>query len=421
LQIVFALEREKGERMRILHTADWHLADRLGRIDRTDDLRKAVERVAAYCETEKVDVLLVAGDLFSELAGPDALREAIRHLQETFQPFLRDGGTILTLTGNHDKENFCQTLRHAMSLAAPGVKPGAVAPSGRLYLAAGPTLLQLVDRASQTPVQFILMPYPTPTRYLKDEAAQRYQSLDEKNRHLITAYTKALNELQVNPKFDPRLQTVLAAHIHVRGSELPTLFRITEQEDVVFSDADLPTGFAYIALGHIHRAQFLGGQKHVRYCGSIERMDLGEKDDQKGAVIFDLGPEGLRGEPTVLPLEATPIYEIEIHSPQDELPGLKERYPDAQNDLVRVVCTYTAGVDNREEILRELNNLFPRWYDREIIERNALTGTLVGGPSGPAKSFEETVRDYLRQELTNHEEAVRDAVLARAETLMREV
>ena len=54
--------------MRILHTADWHLGDRLGRQDRTDDLRRAVERVAGYCNSEKVDVLLVAGDLFSELA-----------------------------------------------------------------------------------------------------------------------------------------------------------------------------------------------------------------------------------------------------------------------------------------------------------------------------------------------------------------
>lgn len=408
--------------MRILHTADWHLADRLGRIDRTEDLRRAVERVAEYCRSEKVDVLLVAGDLFSELAGPDALRESIRHLQETFAPFLRDGGTILTLTGNHDKENFCQTLRHAMNLAAPSTgKFGDVVPAGRLYLATGPTLLRLNDRDSGKDVQFILMPYPTPTRYLTDENAQRYQGLDEKNRCLMTAYTQKLSALQADNRFNPTLQTVLAAHIHVRGAELPTLFRITEQEDVVFSDADLPAGFAYIALGHIHRAQFLGGQKHIRYSGSIERMDLGEKDDQKGVVLFDLGPEGLRDEPAPLPLEATPIYEIEIRSPQDEIPALKERYPDAQNDLVRVICTYTAGVDNREEILRELNEIFPRWYAREIIERNTLTGTLVGGSAGPAKSFEETVRDYLRQELTNLEEAQRDAILARAEALMAEV
>src|SRR5262245_65295479 len=95
--------RERA-RMRILHTGDWHLADRLGRIDRTDDLRRAVERVAAYCRSEAVDLLLVAGDLFSELAGPEALRDSIRHLQEVFADFLQAGGTILTMTGNHDKE-----------------------------------------------------------------------------------------------------------------------------------------------------------------------------------------------------------------------------------------------------------------------------------------------------------------------------
>ena len=148
--------------MRILHTADWHLGDRLGRIDRTDDLRRAVERVADYCRTEKVDVLLVAGDLFSELAGPDGLRDAVRHLQQVFQGFLRDSGTILTLTGNHDKESFCQTLRHAMNLASPVPDGPGVCQPGRLYLATEPTLLRLADPAAGSSVQFVLMPYPTP-------------------------------------------------------------------------------------------------------------------------------------------------------------------------------------------------------------------------------------------------------------------
>src|SRR4051812_15263016 len=108
--------------MRLLHTADWHLNDRLGRVDRTADLRKAVERVAAHCRAESVDVLVVAGDLFSELARPDALRDTIRHWQDVFADFLTGGGTILTCTGNHDNETFCQTLRHAMTLAAPAVE-----------------------------------------------------------------------------------------------------------------------------------------------------------------------------------------------------------------------------------------------------------------------------------------------------------
>jgi exonuclease SbcD len=408
--------------MRILHTADWHLADRLGRIDRTDDLRRAVERVADYCREEAVDVLLVAGDLFSELAGAEALRETIRHWQEVFQGFVRSGGTILTLTGNHDKESFCQTLRHAMNLASPEGSDTGLVPAGRLYLATEPTLLQLGDRATGGRVQFVLMPYPTPTRYLTDEASQRYEGLDEKNRHLLAAFTRKVHEIKQDPAYDPALPSVLAAHIHVRGSRLSTLYRLTEQEDIVFDDAEVTAGgFAYVALGHIHRSQCIAGLPHVRYSGSIERMDLGERDDEKGVVVFDIGPEGLVGEPRTLPMEATPVYEVEVRSPSVELPELRQRYPDAHRHLVKIVCTYTAGVDNREEVLRQLEEIFPRWYDREISESGALQGSLTLGEPVHTRSFQDTVRDYLQQELLNHPDALRNAVLSKAEVLIREV
>src|SRR5205085_955674 len=161
-------------------TADWHLGDRLGRIDRTADLRAAVERVAALCESEKADVLLVAGDLFSELARPDTLRETVGHWQAVFGRFLANGGTALAITGNHDNETFCQTLRHAMALAAPApVEPGAVVAPGRFYLAADPTLLRLQDRAGYD-VWFPLMPWPSPARYLAGEAASAYRDPGEK-------------------------------------------------------------------------------------------------------------------------------------------------------------------------------------------------------------------------------------------------
>lgn len=408
--------------MRILHTADWHLADRLGRIDRTDDLRRAVERVAAYCAQESVELLLVAGDLFSELASAEALRDTIRHLQVVFYDFLKSGGTILAITGNHDKENFCQTLRHAMSLAAPLVdQPGELISPGRLYLATEPSLVRLADRASGVPVQFVLMPYPTPTRYLGDEAFQKYQGLDEKNRHLMDAFTATLHDLRESAAFSPELPAVLAAHVAVRGCDLGRLFRLSENEDIVFSEEALLTGFAYTALGHIHRAQAIGGQTHVRYSGSIERMDLGEANDDKGVVLFDLGPDGLVGEPWTLPLESTPVYAIDIHTPAEEIPELRKRYPDASRHLVRITCRYTAGVDNREEVLRELEEIFPRWYDREIKEATALGGTLVTGEAARSMSFEETVRDYLTRELVNYDDPIRKEVLAKAEALIHEV
>src|SRR3954451_24223094 len=201
--------------MRILHTGDWHLADRLGRIDRTDDLRKAVERVAAYCKQESVDVLLVAGDLFSELARPDALRETIRHWQDVFREFLESGGTILTLTGNHDNENFCQTLVHAMTLAAPTVgNKGEEIPPGRLYLATEPTFVRLAG------VQFVLMPWPTPGKYFRGQPNLGYGSPEEKNEKLVDAWKRALVNIRESANYDKNAPAVLSAHINIFGSDI---------------------------------------------------------------------------------------------------------------------------------------------------------------------------------------------------------
>ncbi|QDU22118.1 metallophosphoesterase family protein [Urbifossiella limnaea] len=407
--------------MKLLHTADWHLGDRLGRIDRTDDLRRAVERVGAICEQEAVDVLLVAGDLFSELARPDALRETIRHWQDVFREFLEGGGTILTLTGNHDNENFCQTLVHAMSLAAPTVgKPGELIPPGRLYLATDPTFVKLADREHGTEVQFVLMPYPTPNRLLKGDAGQKYASPDEKNRLLVKAWSDALAALRAHPSYDPAAPSVLSAHVHMFGSTIgPSLFRLSAEEDVVVNGDDLAAQFDYVALGHIHKPQALTAP-HVRYSGSIERMDLGEQADQKGVVLVDLGPGGLRGEPATLPLPATPVYEITVHDPGLDVPQLRADFPDAKTDLVNLHIHYTAGKDVLEDVLADLDAIFPRWYARDWQEAGALGDSIAGPEVGPARGFGETVRDYLQQELTNHAEAERDAIVALADELLKE-
>jgi exonuclease SbcD len=408
--------------MKILHTADWHLGDRLGRIDRTADLRTAVERVADYCKMEKVDVLLVAGDLFSELARPDGLRETIRHWQDVFREFLETGGTVLTLTGNHDNESFCQTLVHAMTLASPTVgKPGDTVPPGRLYLAAEPTFLRLADRMGGYEVQFVLMPYPTPSRFFKGEATLKYGSPEEKNKLLVNAWADALRDIRAHPRYDVNAPAVLGAHVHVHGSSVgPSLFRITHEEDVVVEGAELPRQFDYVALGHIHKPQYIG-ETHVRYCGSIERMDLGEQGDQKGVVIVEIGPDGRKEEPVVLPMPSTPIYEVMVLNPAEDIPRLKLEYPDAKDDLVNLHIRYTAGTDQLEEVLRDLDRIFPRWYARDWQETGALGPTLAGTEGGQNKSFGETVRDYLSQELIQHDTTERQAILQIADGLLKEM
>lgn len=406
--------------MKLLHTADWHLGDRLGRIDRTADLRAAVERVAAYCHQHAVDVLLVAGDLFSELARPDALRDAIRHWQEVFRDFLAGGGTILTLTGNHDNENFCQTLVAAMALATPTVgRPGDTVPPGRLYLATEPTFLRLEDRTGGYPVQFVLMPYPTPSRYLRGPAPPRYGSPEERNRLLVTAWADALAEIRRHPRYDPQAPAVLGAHVQLYGTAAGTsLFRLSPDDDPVVPGADLPEQFDYVALGHVHKPQCLAAP-HVRYSGSIERMDLGESGDQKGVVLVEIGPRGLTDAPQVLPLPATPVYEVHVLDPATDLPRLQAEFPNADGDLVNLHIRYTAGKDHLEDILQKLEKIFPRWYARDWRE----VGSGGIGPAAepaPQRGFADTVRDYLNRQLADRDHAERQAILALAEELLQE-
>ncbi len=399
--------------MRILHTADWHLGDRLGRIDRTADLRRAVERVAKQCHEAKVDTLLVAGDLFSELARPDGLRETIRHWQEVFADFLGRGGTILAITGNHDNENFCRTLCHAMALAAPTVgAAGEPVPTGRFHLAAEPTFLALGG------VQFVLMPYPTPTRYLHGEASQKYSSPEEKQKVLIAAFERTLQGFRDHPRF-ASIPTVLVAHATVRGADIGgSLFRLRLDDDVQVDDARMAVQYTYVALGHIHKPQCLAGHRHVRYSGSIEKMDLGEQLDTKRTVLFELGSKGLVGEIVELPLPSTRISEVIVTDPAEDLPRLRAEYPEPTDDLVKLRIRYTRGTDNLEEILRDLEAIFPRWYARDWTETNELGPTLTAPTAERNRSFADTVRDYAESEFAFHDDGERAELLARLNGLI---
>jgi len=402
--------------MKLLHTADWHLNDRLGRIDRTADLRAAVERIAAQVKEHKVDTLIVAGDLFSELARPDALRDTILHWREVFGGFLANGGTILTCTGNHDSETFCQTLRHAMILAAPTVGgQGDTVPPGRFYLAADPTLLRLKN------TQFILMPYPTPMHYLGGEAGQKYDSPESKNSLLVKAFENKIQELRQHQKFDPALPAILIGHANVFGAVMgDKLFRMNLEDDVVVKSEAFAEQFAYVALGHIHKPQFLG-HEHIRYSGSIEKMDLGESNDSKSSVVFELDDQGKARDITVLPLPSTPVYELNVNDPPTDIPRLKQEYEGAERDLVKLNIRYSAGRDHLEEILRDLERLFPRWYARDWVETSRVTDSLTPATADRSKSFEETVRDYLKGELMSHTEAERVEMFRLAEELMAHV
>ena len=403
--------------MRILHTGDWHLGDRLGRCDRTQDIRKNVERIAALCDEEQVEVLALAGDIFSDKnRHQDNLNETIDHLSRTFRRFLSAGGTILAVTGNHDNEIRCQTLRNALTLADPRDNPaGSLVAPGRLYLATGPTFYRVADHDGSE-VQFVLMPYPTPPRYF-DGPGQGAGTPAEINRRLQTAYQAALERIQASERFRQDIASVLIAHVQVRGVPTENGRELTEAQDVIFNDGSVPTAWAYVALGHVHRAQMLGGLEHVRYCGSIEHLNLDERDYPTSVVVFDIGPSHKARDIRVLQLPATPIYDVIIDHPEEEIPHLRSKYQDHEQALVQYRLAWKPGEHDRNALIQQIEAIFPRWYRSDPHEvgraiEAARHASLPAEATGP----ERTVLHFLEKELELDSD--RDDILTMAQELM---
>jgi exonuclease SbcD len=398
--------------MRLIHTADWHLCDRLGRIDRTDDLKARVELVAACCEKHRADLLLIAGDLFNKQAKPEQIAAALAHVRGSFEPFFARGGTILAITGNHDDDPHIEVVRAGLRLAAP-VLPGGTFQRGRTYLLNGPSFGVFESVAGER-AQVVMLPYPNRARY---HLSDTYRTREEEHRELQRTMTETVARFRAAPSFDVALPTVLMAHLHVRGANLNrNLFRMSEAEDVMIEPADLSAGWAYVALGHIHLPQCVGGAETIRYPGPLDRLDFGERTDERGVLLVDLGPAAVVGSPVWLPLPPTPMHVVAVTDPDAELPTLAERFPDRETALVQVKVSQPPDCQlTRDQIARRLHQLFPRLH--QVTWANDETAGVGGRSEGIAESaatgkpVADTVRDYLAAQLASDPDE-RDALLA---------
>ncbi|GAG45299.1 unnamed protein product, partial [marine sediment metagenome] len=94
------------------------------------------------------------------------------------------------------------------------------------------------------------------------------------------------------PKLDPGLPSILAAHVWVSGAQVGSERLMTiGQEHVLLPSNVAHPAFDYIALGHIHRHQVLSNNPPTVYSGSLERLDFGEEEDEKGFYLVEIEPD----------------------------------------------------------------------------------------------------------------------------------
>lgn len=286
--------------MRILHTSDWHLGRTLEGRSRLPEQREFINHLCELAAGEGIDLVLVAGDVF-DTYNPSA--EAEQLLFEGLER-LAGGGerALVVVAGNHDSpDRLCAAnplaRRHGIYLFG---YPGQVLPTGGAdgrveCRASGPGWIELAV-GGEVAVVYALS-YPSEARLkevLTEEGEERARQI---------AYSERVGRLCEDSANLFRDDTVnlIAGHLFTLGGQPSDSERdVSLGGALIVEPRVFPANAHYVALGHLHRPQGVGGSEPpCRYSGSPLSYSFSEAGQQKQVVLV----EAKAGQPaTVRPL-----------------------------------------------------------------------------------------------------------------------
>ena len=269
--------------MNILQTSDWHIGKRLLGRERLEEQREVLDELAALCDREKIDLVLVAGDVFDTYL-PSAEAEDLFY--EKIKKIAGDERAVLVISGNHDDS---VRLSAATALCEPqGIyiygNYGYVPKTGgdrRVSVAEAGTN-HIVFAKGEEKVYCNVLPYPNETR-LKEDKNQNESFFDKMGRWIAAGQ-------ESNKEGYP---SVFLSHLFIAGGKVSEGEREIDLGGARAVPLSLLPRCDYAALGHLHRRQHF--KNNVRYSGSILQYAFDEAGAEKSVVVFDIGKEGVSG------------------------------------------------------------------------------------------------------------------------------
>ena len=395
--------------MKILHFADLHLGvESYGRIDpatglssRFLDFLFALDQVVDYAVENKVDLVLFCGDAYKS-REPSQTQQ--REFAKRINRLSTSGIPIFLLIGNHDLPNAIGKATTTEIFDTLAVK--------NVYVSNRPQIYHIPTNSGA--IQIASLPWLRRSALLSKEETKNLD-FDQINQRLQQILT---NTITANiPKLDPKLPSILAAHVWVAGAQIGSerLMTIGQEHVLLLSNVAHPA-FDYIALGHIHKHQVLSSNPPVIYAGSLERLDFSEEKDDKGFYVVEIEPDKETGSRQVAfdfhPVTGRRFLTIDIAlEPEDTdststvlkaIAGQEERIKDA---IVRLQISLPAQIEGQlrdndlretlkeahyftiaKDIQRETRLRLGKWTAEEITPLDALKAYLESKKVSPERA-----------------------------------
>jgi len=344
--------------VRFLHTSDWHLGRRLHEASLADDQADILDQIFRMCRDERVDALVIAGDLFDRAVPPV---DAVALLGGFFERVVRDLDIpIVAISGNHD------------SADRLGFGAGVLA-RGRVHLltAFGRRTEPVIVESRRRKLHIYGLPFLEPEvarTALGDEAIAGHHA----------AVAAALAAVKADRRARGAAEAVLVAHLFAAGArESPD----SERPLVIGGAAQVGVpvlgGWSYVALGHLHEPQAVGDRSDIRYSGAPLATTFGEAGVQKSATLVEI----VCGRAAVRELPLTPRRRLaKISGRFEELLG-SPRYAGVEDAYVS--ATYTDGyvLDATARLRRRFPHL--------LVALPADVAAVIGTPARAAGPRDE--------------------------------
>jgi exonuclease SbcD len=324
--------------VRFLHTGDLHLGRTFYQQSRQPEYERVLREVVDIATRERVDCLLIAGDVFDSFSPP---ADAERLLYETLSEVARSGVRIVMIAGNHDAASRMDALSGIFRIAG-------IDCVGSVPREAAQSVLRIASRDGTEEAVIAALPW------VPERIAVEYETLFGSAEDALKEYSARM-EIAIRrccESFSADTINVFLAHMLVSGAivergggERP----VHVGENFQVQPASLPSHAQYIALGHIHRMQRMAASAPAWYAGSLLQLDFGEAQQEKFVNLVDMHP---RQPAEINPVAVTGGRGLRVISlALDELPQHAGRYGD---DFLHVRVKLDRPETNVSERVREV-------------------------------------------------------------------
>jgi len=352
---------------KILHTSDWHIGRLFQNHSLLSDQLVVLEQIKQIALEEKVDALLVAGDIFDRAVPP---AEAVDALDRFISDFLASVKVpIVMISGNHDSEKRIRFGSGLMSGAGLHIL-------GDIRKVHEPVTIS-TDAGE---LDIFGIPYHDPVN-VREVYDAELKSYDQAHTFLVEQAKSAVN---------PERKSILMSHCFVSGStesDSERRLSVGGADDVSYEPM---ASFDYVALGHLHAPQSKGGE-HIRYSGSPLKYSFSEYAQRKSVSIVELGEQGC----TVSEIPLKPVRDVRvIEGKLDDLVATGVTDPGKEDFIF-------ARLTDKEDLLEPMSRLRQSYPNTLQIERTQYTLTPTGerlkADVSKARSEQDIFSDFFKQ------------------------